>query len=147
MKMLHSIKGRRGRAAILGLIVAGAVAGSASAAVSTITIDSDAQLSPGRMHATLTGTVTCDAGSTASLTGRIVQTKSATGSGQTSVTCSGEAQPYAIDVSTAGGFPFPLPSSGVFKPGKANAQVSSFSCDPSFTCTTTYTDAIIRLTK
>ncbi len=147
MNVLRFIKGHRGRAAILGVLAAGAFAGSASAAVSAITIDPEAQLSPGRMHAMLTGTVTCDAGSTAFLSARIVQPKSATGAGQTSVICSGEAQPYAIDVSTAGGFPLPLPTSGVFKPGKASAQVSSSSCDPMFNCSTTYTDAIISLKR
>jgi hypothetical protein len=126
--------------AILALALTGAVAGSAAAAVSQLTLDRTAQLSPGRLHAALTGIVTCDAGTTAFLSGRIIQPRNTSGFGSTSVACDGKPQTYAIDVSTSG--------PGVFKPGKANADVSSFQCDPpDFVCNTTFTDAKITLLR
>ena len=132
------------RAAVLALVLTGALAASAAAAVSELTLDPTAQLSPGRLQATLTGTVTCDPGTTAFLNGQIVQPKNTSGFGFTQVTCDGTAQAYAIDV-RAGGF---FGSGGVFKAGKASAQVSTFQCDPvTFMCTLKSTDAIIRLKK
>jgi hypothetical protein len=144
MRVLNAVTARPWRAGILVLGLTAALAGSASAAVSELTIDSTAKLSPGQLHATLTGTVTCDPGSTALLSGQIVQPKNASGFGSTTVACEGTSQPYAIDVST-GGFFGPA---AVFKPGKARAQVSTSECDPvTWTCTTQYTDATIRLTN
>jgi hypothetical protein len=140
MNVLNGVKVSRWRAGLLGIVLTGALAGSAFAAVSEITLDPTANLSPGRLHATLTGTVTCDAGTTAFLNGRIVQPRNASGGGGTSVQCAGTPQKYAIDVSTF---------DGVFKPGKANAEVSSFQCEqePPFNCTQTFTDAQITLTR
>jgi len=144
MKLLHAVTASPWRATILAVVLTGALAGSAAAAVSELTIDPSAQLSPGHLHATLTGTVTCDPGTTSFLSGQIVQSKGASGFGSASVSCDGTPQRYAIDVST-GGFIAPA---AVFKAGKANAQVSNFACDPpTFICTSTYTDAPIRLTK
>lgn len=143
MKVLRG-RGRPRWAALLALALTALLAATAYAAVSEITIDRTAELSPGHLHATLTGTVTCDAGETVFLSGQIIQPKGASGAGFTQVVCEGTPQPYSIDVSTGGSFPFP--PSGVFKNGKASAQVSSTRCDPlTFTCTTRYTDAIIRL--
>jgi hypothetical protein len=142
MKFLNSVASPW-RAAVLALVLTGALAASAAAAVSELTIDPTAQLSPGRLQATLTGTVTCDPGTTAFLDGQIVQPKRASGFGFTQVTCDGTAQAYAIDV-RRGSFGSP----GVFKAGKASAQVSTFQCDPvTWMCTSQSTDAIIRLTK
>jgi hypothetical protein len=126
----------RWRVASLAVVLTGALAGSASAAV-TLTIDSTARLSPGRFHATLTGTVTCDAGSTLPLTGQIVQPNTTFGLGATSVVCDGTSRPYRIDVNASIG-------SGVFEPGRASAQVSAFSCSLT-SCGTTYIDALIDL--
>jgi hypothetical protein len=127
-------------AAILALVLTGAVAGSAAAAISELTLDPTAQLSPGRLHATLTGTVKCDAGTNTFLNGRIVQPRNTSGFGSVSIVCDGTTQKYAIDVSTSG--------PGVFKPGKANADVSSFQCDPpDFVCKTIFTDARITLLR
>jgi hypothetical protein len=143
MKFLNSVASPW-RAAVLALVLTGALAASAAAAVSELTIDPTAQLSPGRLQATLTGTVTCDPGTTAFLDGQIVQPKGASGFGFTQVTCDGTAQAFAIDVRRGffGGSP------GVFKAGKASAQVSTFQCDPvTWMCTSQSTDAIIRLTK
>lgn len=89
----------------------------------------------------MTGTVTCDPGTAGWLDGQIVQPNNASGYGSIQITCDGTPQPYAIDVSS--GF---FGSSGVFKPGKASAQVSTYVCD-GFTCTPMSTDAIIRLTN
>ncbi len=144
MKFLNSVASPW-RAAVLALVLTGALAASAAAAVSELTIDPTAQLSPGRLQATLTGTVTCDPGTTAFLDGQIVQPKDASGFGFTQVTCDGTAQAFAIDV-RAGGFFGGSP--GVFKAGKASAQVSTFQCDPvTWMCTSQSIDAIIRLTK
>jgi 2-methylaconitate cis-trans-isomerase PrpF len=132
------------RAVILALVTTGALVASASAAVSELTIDPVAQLSPGQLHATLTGTVTCDTGTTAFLTGQIVQSKNASGLGSTSVACDGTQQAYSIDVSSGGIFG----PAAAFKPGKAKAQVSTSQCDPvTWMCTSKYTDATIRLAK
>lgn len=146
MNMLNAFKGRRLRTAILALVMTGALGGTALAAVSNLTLDRTAALSPGRLHATLTGTVTCDPGDSAFLNGQIVQTRNASGFGSTQAVCDGTSHRYAIDVSI-GGF-FPGTPAGVFKAGKANAQVSTYICDP-FTpiCTPKYTDAVIRLKK
>ena len=141
-----------GRAAIVAVAMTAALGGAAWAAVSELTLDPSAQLSPGRLHAYLTGTITCDPGDTVSLSGQVVQPKSATGFGSTTINCDGTPQAYTIDASTGGGFPgF---SSGVFKPGKASAQVTASVCTPSPgpfpfpICTTAAsTDAIIRLQK
>ncbi|MGH2840869.1 MAG: hypothetical protein ACRDKY_08610 [Solirubrobacteraceae bacterium] len=144
MKVLNAFKPSPWRVAMLALGLTAALAASASAAVSDLTIDPTAKLSPGQLHATLVGTVTCDPGSTALLSGQIVQPKNASGFGSTTVTCDGTPQPYTIDVSTGGIFG----QAAVFKPGKARAQVSTSECDPvTWTCTTQYTDATIRLTN
>lgn len=124
----------------LALCLVGALAGNASAAVSSITIDSSAQLSPGHLHVTLTGTVTCDPGTTASLSGKVIS-RSASGLGYTEVACDGTPQAYAIDVSS------PTFPPTVFRAGKATAQVSSMTCGLTWPCTTIYTDATIRLVK
>lgn len=127
--------------AVIGsLVLAGALAGSASAAV-RITIDPTAKLSPGRLHATVTGSVSCDNvyGGPTSLSGQIVQPGGASGFGSTTVACDGTPHLYMVDVSAGMGM-----LSGVFVPGPASAQVSQSSCDP-MGCSTTYTDAIIEL--
>ncbi|MDX6718840.1 MAG: hypothetical protein QOJ63_1094 [Solirubrobacteraceae bacterium] len=146
MNVLNAFKKPRRRAAILALVLTGALGATALAAVSNLTLDPTAALSPGRLHATLTGKVTCDPGDNVFMNGQIVQPKNTSGFGSTQAVCDGTSHPYAIDVAI-GGF-FPGSSSGVFKAGKANAQVSMFTCDPfAPICTPKYTDAVIRLTK
>lgn len=146
MNVLNAFKGRRRRTAILALVLTAALGGTALAAVSSLTIDPTAALSPGRLHATLTGRVTCDPGDSGYMSGQIVQSRNASGYGSSQTVCDGTSHPYAIDVSI-GGF-FPGSPSGVFKAGKANAQVSMYICDPfGPICTPRYTDAVIRLTK
>jgi hypothetical protein len=130
------------RPAVLGLALTATLAATAFAAISTLTLDPTAQLSPGRLHATLTGMVTCDPSTTTFLTGQVIQPKVASGFGTTTAVCDGTAHPYTIDVSSGGIFGTPT----VFKPGKANAQVSTAFCNV-IECTTEYTDAEIRLTK
>lgn len=138
MKVLNAAKSSPRRAAILALILTGSLAGGAYAAVSDLTMDRTAALSPGRLHATLTGSITCSDKSTVGLNGQIVQSRNRSGYGYTTVTCNGKSQEYTIDVS--GG--------GVFKPGDASAQVSTYECDPvTWNCTTKYIDAMIRLKK
>jgi hypothetical protein len=143
--MLHVFTGARSRTALLALVLTGALTGIASAAAG-LTIDDTAPLSPGRLHATLSGSITCDAGGSPYLSGQISQTKGANGFGSTQLTCTGSPQRYTIDVGTSG---FPFGGGGPFKAGKASAQVSYSTCtDPFFPiCTTQYTDAIIRLKK
>jgi hypothetical protein len=145
MKMVNAVGFSR-RAAILAVVVTGALGGAASAAVGQLTLDPTAQLSPGRLHVHLTGTVSCDPGDNLLLSGQVVQGNEASGSGYAQPACDGTLQPYTIDVSSGA---FPGITSGVFKPGKASAQVSTSVCDQPtpfpVTCTTTYTDAIIRL--
>jgi hypothetical protein len=141
MKVLNTVKATRWRGMLLGLVLTGALAGSASAAVSELTVDRTAQLSPGRLHAALTGTIRCDPGTTSYLSGQIVQINNTTGYGSSTVVCDGSLQPYRIDVSAGSGTP------RVFKAGKASANVSTFNCDPEFSCTSKFIDAVIRLTK
>ncbi len=137
------------RATILAVVITATLGGTAAAAVSRLTLDPTAQLSPGRLHAYLTGTVTCDPGKDVSLTGQVIQSSEASGNGYTTLACDGSEQAYAIDAATAGGFIGTPP--GVFKPGKASAQVTTTVCDVPLpfpeNCTTTYTDAIIRLKR
>lgn len=137
MKVLNAIKVRPWRTAILALALTGAVAGSASAAVSALTLNRTAQLSPGSLHATLTGTVTCDSGTTAFLDGRIIQSGTTSGFGSTRIVCAGTPQRYAIDVSA---------STAAYQPGGASADVSSIDCVDD-QCTTTFTDALITLRR
>jgi hypothetical protein len=140
-----------GRAAMLAVAMTGTLGGVASAAVSQLRLDPSAQLSPGRLHAYVTGTITCDPADNVSLSGQVVQPDSATGNGYTTHVCNGTPQTYMIDVASGGGFPGS--STGIFEPGKASAQVTSSICNlPPFPdpfpfpgCSTTYTDAIIRL--
>jgi hypothetical protein len=132
------------RPLVLALALTGAGATTASAAVSDLTLDPTAQLSPGHLHATLTGSITCDFGDNPFISGQIAQPKGASGFGSTQAVCDGTTQPFAIDVSSGIFGP-----AGVFKAGKASAQVSTSSCDPTmpWMCTTQYVDAVIRLTK
>jgi hypothetical protein len=162
MKVFNTVR-LPGCAALLAVFVTGAFAGTASAAVSRLTLDPTAQLSPGRLHAYLTGTIACATGDSVSLSGQVVQANNSSGFGSAAPVCAGMEQAFTIDVSASGGFPGI--SGGVFKPGKASAQVTTSVCDPfpfpdplppfppfppfpTFpTCSTMYTDAIIRLQK
>ena len=134
------------RPALVALALTGAFATTASGAVTQLSIDPTAQLSPGHLHATVTGSITCDFGDYPYLSGQVVQAKNASGFGSTQAMCDGTSQPFAIDV-TSNSAPFGTP--GVFKPGKANAQVSTSVCDiwMPFPCTSIYADDTIRLVK
>ena len=150
MKVFKSARLALG-ATLLAVLATGAFAGPASAAVSQLTLDPTAKLSPGHLHAYLTGTITCDAGDMVSLSGQVVQSKGANGYGYaaTPPVCDGTPQPYTVDVG-GGAFPFPGSTSGAFKPGKASAQVTASSCAPfpfPGGCSSTSTDAMIRLVK
>jgi hypothetical protein len=138
MKVLKAAKGWPWRTTILAMILSGALAGGASAAVGDLTMDRTAALSPGRLHATLTGSITCSSGSTVYLNGQIVQAGNGSAYGSTMATCDGKSQEYTVDVSDG----------VVLKPGKASAQMAALECDPAtWNCTRTYVDAIIRLLK
>ena len=149
MKAFHSARLLR-RAATLAAIATAGMAGTASAAVSQLTIDPVAQLSPGHLHAYLTGTVTCDPGDSMSMNGQVAQPTGANGFGfGPGPVCDGTPQAYTVDVG-GGGFPFPGSTSGVFKPGKASAQVTATVCPPfpfPGICSTMSKDAMIRLAK
>ena len=149
MNMRNALRGRRWLPAALALVLVAGLGGTAQAAVTNITMDPTAQLSAGGLHATLTGTVTCDPGDTPNLSGQIVATKNEPGGfGSAHAVCDGTAQPYAIDVTTGGPFPFPGTATGPFKAGKATAQVSTSICDWwLMTCTTKYVDGEIKLLK
>ena len=136
------------RSAILAIALAGALTTTASAAVTDLAIDDEAQLSPGMLHATLTGSVRCDPGDFFpyynSLSGQISQPKGGGGFGSSVPTCDGTMQPFSIDIASGG----PFGGSAPFKAGKASAQVSTSTCDPfTFLCTSQYVDAVIRLKK
>jgi len=147
--MLHVLTGTRRRTAALAVILTGAIVATAAAAPGDLTLNATAPLSPGRLHATLSGTITCAPGSSTFLSGQIVQAKGGSGFGSTQASCTGSPQPYSIDVSASGS---PFGGGKPFKAGKASAQVSYSICTtppfPEFpTCTFEYVDAIIRLTK
>jgi hypothetical protein len=148
-----------GRAGILAVIVTGMLGATAWGSATT-TIGPTAQLSPGHLHAYMTGTVTCEVGKTVSLSGQVVQSKGVSGFGYANLDCNGTSQAYTIDASGAGGFPGGLPGTGVvFKPGKASAGLTATVCDPfvfpdpTFPfptlpfCESTSSDAMIRLVK
>ncbi|HEV7808872.1 MAG TPA: hypothetical protein VGO80_23920 [Solirubrobacteraceae bacterium] len=150
MQLTTALKAVGGRSAVLALVLTAALGATAQASVTALTLDPTAQLSPGRLHAILTGAITCAPGDNPSLFGQVIQTKNKTsGSGFTTTVCDGTSHPYAVDVSTNGGFPFPFPSSGgPFKAGNAIAQVTASLCDPlTFNCVTKYVDGEIRLLK
>jgi hypothetical protein len=147
MKLFKLLSGARWSAAVIAVLLAGVFSATASATVSSLTLNDTARLSPGMLHATLTGTITCDPGDLSpfsALSGQITQSKGTSGNGSGAPVCDGTSQPFSIDVSSSGIFG----ASGPFKAGKASAQVSTSSCD-SFTwvCSTRYTDAVIRLVK
>jgi hypothetical protein len=136
------------RSAILAVALSGALGSTASAAVTDMTIDDTAQLSPGMLHATLTGSLRCDPGDFSpffsSLSGQISQSKGGSGFGSAVPTCDGTPQPFSMDVASGG----PFGGSAPFKAGKASAQVSTTVCDPmTFICSSNYVDAVIRLKK
>lgn len=136
------------RSAILAVALVGALSTSAAAAVTDMTIDDTAQLSPGMLHATLTGSLRCDPGDFfpffSSLSGQISQSKGGSGLGSTMPTCDGTLQPFSMDIAVGS----PFGGSGPFKTGKASAQVSTTVCDPmTFICSSNYVDAVIRLKK
>ncbi|MEA2220017.1 MAG: hypothetical protein QOJ35_2643 [Solirubrobacteraceae bacterium] len=148
MNMSHVLRSARLRPAVLAVVLVGALGGTAQAAVTNLTLDPTAQLSPGALHATLTGTITCDAGDSPSFSGQIVGSKSQPGGYGTAIAvCDGTSEPYAIDVSSSAPFPFPT-ASGPFKAGKTSAQVTASICDYwTFVCTTKYVDGQIKLVK
>lgn len=132
------------RPLVLALSCTCALAGTASAAVTDLSIDPTATLSPGHLHATVTGSITCDRGDNPSLQAKVVQPRTAIGFGFTGVgaLCDGTPQPLSVDVSTG------LAGPGAFKPGKASAELSTTICDfLTFTCSTMYADDTIRLTN
>jgi hypothetical protein len=145
MNVFHALSRPRWRPAVLGLVVATTFSGTAAAAVNDLTLNDTAKLSPGMLHATLTGSVTCDPGDYSPyISGQITQSHGASGYGSTTATCDGTPQPFSIDVTSGGIFG----GAGAFKPGKANAQVSISTCDPiTWVCSSKYSDAVIRLTK
>lgn len=147
MHLFNAPGGARCFAAAIAVFLIGMFSATASATVSSLTLNDTAQLSPGMLHATLTGTIACDPGDIypySSLNGQIAQPKGASGYGSASPVCDGSSQPFSIDVSSSGLFG----ASGPFKPGKASAQVSTTICDPfTWICSTRYTDAVIRLKK
>jgi hypothetical protein len=149
MNMSHALKSARWRPAVLAVVLVGALGGTAQAAVTNLTLDPTAQLSPGALHATLTGTITCDLGDSPSFSGQIVGSKTTPGGYGTAIAvCDGTSERYAIDVSTSAPFPFPTAPTGPFKAGKAAAQVTASICDYwTFTCTTKYVDGQIKLVK
>lgn len=149
MKLTTTLRAVGARSALLALLLTAAMGATAQAAVTELTLDPTAQLSPGALHAVLTGTMTCAVGDNTSLSGQVIQGKNtSTGYGSAIGTCDGASHPYTIDVSTGGGFPFPFPSNSPFKAGKAIAQVTASICDPwVMACTTKYVDGEIRLIK
>lgn len=137
------------RSALLALVATASFGATAQASVTNMTLDPTAQLSAGALHAILTGTIACAPGDSPSLSGQVIQGKnSTTGFGTATAVCDGTSHPYAVDVSTGGGFPFPFPTTFPFKAGKATAQVTASICDMwIMTCATQYVDAQIRLLK
>jgi hypothetical protein len=148
MKFTTALRAVGGRSALLAVVLTAALGATAQASVTGLTLDPTAQLSPGKLHAILTGKITCAPGDSTSLSGQVIQ-QAISGYGTATAVCDGTSHPYAVDVSTNGGFPFPFPTStGPFKAGKAIAQVTTSICDPlTFTCATKYVDGKIRLIK
>lgn len=149
MNLSHALKAARLSTAVVAVSLAGALGGSAQAAVTNLTMDPTAQLSPGGLHALLTGTITCAPGDAPSLSGQVIGGKNEqTGFGSGAATCDGTSQPYTIDVTPNPGFPFPGTPIGPFKAGKATAQATAQICDwMTFICSTTYVDGQIKLVR
>lgn len=149
MNVSHTLKTARVGSAVIAVALAGAFGGTAQASVTSLTMDPTAQLSPGGLHALVTGTITCAPGDAPYLSGQVIGGKNEpSGYGSGTATCDGTSQPFTIDVSSNGGFPFPGATTGPFKSGKAIGQVTAQICDYFvFTCSSTYVDGRLTLVK
>ena len=149
MNLSHALKAARVSPAVLAVVLAGAFAGSAQAAVTSLTMNPTAQLSPSGLHAVVTGTITCAPGDATNLYGQVIGGKNEpSGYGSGTATCDGTSQPFTIDVSSNGGFPYPGATTGPFKAGKAIGQVTAQICDYFvLSCSSTYVDGQVKLVK
>jgi hypothetical protein len=103
------------------LVLAGVMSGTASASVSSLTLDSKAQLSSSKTSAVATGTIVCTAGDSVDVTVAILQSSgkvSALSQGDATITCSGQVQAWAVTTNVITG-------SGL-KDGPANAVSTAF---------------------
>jgi Family of unknown function (DUF6299) len=83
----------------------GLSAGSASATVSSLTVNPKAQLSADRNVAAVSGTITCDPGHSGFVNVNLTQTEGRVviiENGAASVACTGAAQPWTVSVSFFG---------------------------------------------
>lgn len=133
MRVTNRLFARTGVIAFAAFLLVGGAA--AFADTSSVGIDPTGDLSPARTSATLTGTVACDAGQTATLTvhiyesvGRLINI----GIGSVSAfTCSGSSDTWSADVAAIPGLKF--------QPGPATVVVRSVT-------TVTVTDPITQVT-
>jgi hypothetical protein len=107
-----------GAIAVLGMAFG---AGTAPAAISSLTIDPRARLSRDGTEATLSGTITCDSGDTVTLSGFVTEVigrlvRGATNFGGVSVTCTGDVQTWSLTA---------VASTIKLLPGPASTQVGA----------------------
>ena len=110
-----------------------ALGGTASAAVSSLTLNSKATLSASKTSAVATGTIVCPSGTEARVTVVITQTSGRTetaAQGTTEVTCTGQVQSWSVTSNVVIG--------SAFKAGPATALFNA--CDT--TCYPTQTKGI-----
>jgi len=109
-------------------------AGPAFANIQTFTIDGDATLAPGGLEVTVTGTLQCSLGESASIGVAVAQDRgqqTATASGSTQLTCDGSLQSWSIHAITNSGL-----KTG---PAGARASAATFLGPPTFVLTDTAT--------
>ena len=109
-------------------------AGPAFANIQTFTIDGDATLAPGGLEVTVTGTLQCSLGESASIGVAVAQDRgqqTATASGSTQLTCDGSLQSWSIHAITNSGL-----KTG---PAGARARAATFLGPPTFVLTDTAT--------
>ncbi len=119
----------------LGALLALAGAGSASAAVTSISIDPTAQLSPGRQAVALSGSITCSQAEFVSLQGQLLQGQTrAAGTFGGSVMCGTSPTSWTTSV---------FSSSRLWHPGRASAGVLAFT----FTSPVVGTDRFVQIVR
>src|SRR5712691_711732 len=88
--------------ASMALTLTVALSGTASASVSSLTLDSKAQLSATKTQAVATGTIVCNAGDSVDISVIIQQSSGkvdAASTGDATVTCTGQVQAWAVTTS------------------------------------------------
>jgi hypothetical protein len=107
---------RWGKLPPVTLLIVLASSGTASAQISSLSIDETATLSPGHQAIVLTGTITCPAGEIWAISqARVIQGQRSGFGSAFSLTCTGGLQQWSLPV---------ISSEGLFHRGRASAGIT-----------------------